>query len=75
MDLTASMAPTTPLFTVSNSVDPYSNLYGFSVVNDRIFVSDANGFTEDSKVSVYSTNGSLLKTFTAGKGTNGAYWN
>ena len=75
MDLTASTVPTTPLFTVSNSVDPYSNLYGFSVVNDRIFVSDANGFTEDSKVSVYSTNGSLLKTFTAGKGTNGAYWN
>ncbi|MEC5171871.1 hypothetical protein [Chryseobacterium nepalense] len=75
MDLTASTAPTTPLFTVNNSVDQYSNLYGFSVVNDRIFVSDANGFTEDSKVSVYSTNGSLLKTFTAGKGTNGAYWN
>ncbi|SMP24510.1 hypothetical protein [Chryseobacterium profundimaris] len=75
MDLTASTVPTTPLFTVSDSVDPYSNLYGFSIVNDRIFVSDANGFTQDSKVSVYSTNGSLLKTFTAGKGTNGAYWN
>lgn len=75
MDLTASTVPTTPLFTVSNSVDQYSNLYGFSVVNDRIFVSDANGFTQDSKISVYSTSGSLLKTFTAGKGTNGAYWN
>ena len=75
MDLTATTVPSAPLFTVSNSVDPYSNLYGFSVVNDRIFVSDANGFTQDSKISVYSTNGSLLKTFTAGKGTNGAYWN
>ncbi|WP_415328471.1 YncE family protein [Chryseobacterium sp. MMS23-Vi53] len=75
MDVTATTAPTTPLFTVANSVDPYSNLYGFSVVNGRIYTSDANGFTEDSKISVYSTTGSLLKTFTAGKGTNGAYWN
>ncbi len=75
MDLTATSVPSAPLFTVSNSVDQYSNLYGFSVVNDRIFVSDANGFTQDSKISVYATNGSLLKTFTAGKGTNGAYWN
>jgi hypothetical protein len=75
MDITATTAPTTPLFTVANSVDPYSNLYGFSVVNDRIYTSDANGFTEDSKISIYSTTGSLIKTVTAGKGTNGAYWN
>lgn len=75
MDLTATTAPSTPLFTVVNSVDPYSNLYGFSVVNDRIFVSDANGFTEDSKITVYSTTGSVLKTFTAGKGSNATYWN
>ncbi|MDR6406528.1 MULTISPECIES: hypothetical protein [Chryseobacterium] len=75
MDLTATTAPTTPLFTVANSIDPYSNLYGFSVVNDKIFTSDANGFTEDSKISVYSTSGSLLKTFTAGKASNGAFWN
>jgi hypothetical protein len=75
MDLTATIVPSAPLFTVSNSVDQYSNLYGFSVVNDRIFVSDANGFTQDSKISVYSTSGSLLKTFTAGKGTIGAFWN
>ncbi|MDQ0593145.1 hypothetical protein QFZ37_001514 [Chryseobacterium ginsenosidimutans] len=75
MDLTATTVPSAPLFTVTNSVDPYSNLYGFSVVNDRIFVSDANGFTEDSKITVYSTSGSILKVFTAGKGSNGVYWN
>lgn len=75
MDVTATSAPSSPLFTVDNSVDPYSNLYGFSVVNDRIFVSDANGFTEDSKISVYSKSGLLLRSFTAGKATNGAYWN
>ncbi len=75
MDVTATTAPSAPLFTVANSIDPYSNLYGFSVVNDKIFTSDANGFTQDSKISVYSTSGSLLKTFTAGKGTNAFYWN
>ncbi|WP_027379726.1 hypothetical protein [Chryseobacterium daeguense] len=75
MDMTATAPPAAPLFTVANSIDPYSNLYGFSVVNDRIFVSDANGFTEDSKISVYSTAGSLIKTFTAGKGSNGVVWN
>jgi len=75
MDLTATAAPTAPLFTVANSIDPYSNLYGFSVVNDKIFTSDANGFTEDSKISIYSTSGSLLKTFTAGKASNGVFWN
>ena len=75
MDMTSTTVPSAPLFTVANSIDPYSNLFGFSVVNDKIFTSDANGFTQDSKISVYSTAGSLIKTFTAGKGTNGVVWN
>lgn len=75
MDMTATTAPSTPLFTVASSIDPYSDLYGFSIVNNRIFISDANGFTEDSKISVYSTTGSLIKMFTAGKGSNGAFAN
>ncbi|SIQ74346.1 hypothetical protein SAMN05880574_12329 [Chryseobacterium sp. RU37D] len=75
MDLTATTPPAAPLFTVANSVDPYSNLYGFSIVNGKIFVSDANGFTEDSKIMVYTTTGSLIKTFTAGKGSNGVFGN
>lgn len=75
MNVTATTSPSAPLFTVANSVDPYSNLYGFSVVDDKIFVSDANGFTEDSKITVYSKSGLVLRTFTAGKGTNGAYRN
>lgn len=65
--------PTTPLFTVANN--PYSSLYGFNVIGDRIFTADANGFTADSKISVYSTSGSLLKEFNAGRGTNGFYLN
>lgn len=51
-------------------------VYGFDVIDGKIFVSDAGTFTGNSTVYVYSTsNGSLLKTFTAGVGTNGFYKN
>lgn len=51
------------------------NVYGFDVIDGRIFASDAS-FTEDSKVNIYSAlDGTLLKTFTAGIGTNGFYKN
>lgn len=51
------------------------NVYGFDVIDGRIFASDAS-FTEDGKVNVYNAlDGTLLKTFTAGIGTNGFYKN
>ncbi|WP_080780155.1 YncE family protein [Chryseobacterium phocaeense] len=75
MDMTATTAPSTPLFTVANSVDQYSALYGFSVINDKIFTSDSNGFTQDSKIVVYSTTGAIIRAFTAGIGSNGVYPN
>ncbi|MBV8328744.1 hypothetical protein [Chryseobacterium sp.] len=75
MDMTATAAPTSPLFTVANGVDQYSPLYGFSVVNDMIFTSDSNGFTQASTIVVYNTLGSAIKTFSAGIGANGVYWN
>ncbi|NIF04393.1 hypothetical protein F3J23_02970 [Chryseobacterium sp. Tr-659] len=75
MDMSATTAPTSPLFTVANSVDQYSALYGFSVVNGMIFTSDSNGFTKASTIVVYNTSGSIIKTFSAGIGSNGVYWN
>ncbi|SFN09727.1 hypothetical protein SAMN05421594_0996 [Chryseobacterium oleae] len=75
MDMTATTAPTSPLFTVANSVDNFSALYGFSVINDKIFTSDSNGFTQASKIVVYSTTGSVIRTFTAGIGSNSVYAN
>lgn len=73
MDMNATTVPTSPLFTVTDN--SFSTLYGFNVVDGKIFTSDANGFTQDSKISVYSTSGVLLTTFTAGKGSNGFYLN
>lgn len=65
MDMNATAAPTSPLFTVANSVDPYSALYGFTVVNNLIFTSDSNGFAKGSTIVVYNTTGSIVKTFSA----------
>lgn len=75
MDMKATTVPASPLFTVAASAHQYSDLYGFSVVNGLIFTSDANGFTEGSKIVVYNTSGAIVKTFSAGKGSNGVYWN
>ncbi|REC49513.1 DUF5074 domain-containing protein [Chryseobacterium pennipullorum] len=53
----------------------FGDPYGFNVIDGRIFVSETS-FTTDSKVYVYDTaGGNLLKTFTAGIGTNGFYKN
>lgn len=70
MNMNATTAPTSPLFTISAT-----DLYGFNVINGGIFISDANGFTQDSEIRVYSLTGSVIKIFTAGKGANGFYIN
>lgn len=75
MDMSAATAPTSPLFTVANSVDAYSALYGFSVINDKIFTSDSNGFTQASKIVVYNTSGAIIRSFTTGIGSNSVYAN
>lgn len=69
----ASTSVPAPAFTVSNT--GWSALYAFNVIDGKIYTSDASGFTQDSKVSVYSAAGTLLKEFTAGMGTNAFYKN
>ncbi|PJJ67693.1 hypothetical protein [Chryseobacterium geocarposphaerae] len=69
MDINSTTAPTAPLLTAPGY------LYGFNVIDGRIYTSDAS-FTADSKVYVYSaSNGSLIKSFNTGIGTNGFYKN
>ncbi|MBK1897590.1 hypothetical protein [Chryseobacterium paridis] len=51
------------------------NLYGFNVIDGKIFASDAS-YTADSKVYIYNAaNGSVLKSFNTGIATNGFYKN
>ncbi|MFC6267193.1 hypothetical protein [Frigoriflavimonas asaccharolytica] len=73
MDINSTVVPTTTLFTVAFT--PYSSLYGFNVIDGKIYTSDANSFTQNSTVTVYSLTGAVLKTFTTGIGTNGFYQN
>ncbi len=61
-----------PIMPVATAV---GNVYGFDVIDGKIFAAEAN-FSEDGKVNVYDAlSGTLLKTFTAGVGTNGFYKN
>lgn len=73
MDISSTVVPTTPILTLTDN--SWSALYGFSVIDGKIYISNANGFTADSTVEIYSTAGALLKTVTAGRGTNGFYKN
>lgn len=74
MPLGSTTVPNAPLFTATES-QQYSGLYGFNVIDGKIFTSDANGFSAPSTVTVYSPSGNILKTFEAGIGANGFYEN
>ncbi|WP_313504113.1 YncE family protein [Kaistella carnis] len=73
MDVSSTTVPTTPIITLADN--SWSALYGFGVIEGKIYISNANGFTEDSTVEIYSTSGTLIKTVTTGRGTNGFYKN
>lgn len=73
MDMSSTTVPTTPIITLTDT--SWSAFYGFGVIDGKIYISNANGFTADSTVEIYSTTGSLLKTVSAGRGTNGFYKN
>ena len=71
MDITSTTVPTTPLVTAVDG-GLYYTLYGFNVIDGKIFTSDVKGFTQASEITVYNaSNGVKISTFTAGKGTNG----
>ncbi|MBT2622774.1 DUF5074 domain-containing protein [Chryseobacterium sp. ISL-6] len=74
MNMTSNITPTTPIITAVDG-GQYYTLYGFSVVDGKIFTSDVKNFTEDSEITVYTTSGSKIKSFTTGKGSNGVYLN
>ena len=73
MDSKTLSPPTSPLITVTDNT--FSTLYGFAVKDGLIFTSDAKNFTAASTISIYSTNGNLLKNFTAGRSANGFFAN
>lgn len=65
--------PINPIFNVNDN--SWSTLYGFNVIDGKVFSSDANGFTNNSIVTIYDLSGNELKTFSTEIGTNGFYKN
>ncbi|WP_163407598.1 YncE family protein [Flavobacterium ajazii] len=65
----ATAASTTPIVT-----SPASNVYGFAVNDNRIYIADGV-YTQDGAAYIYDLSGNLLKEVTSGVGTNGFYFN
>jgi hypothetical protein len=74
IDYTATTASTTPIFEYS-STSAYGKMYGFTVKNDRIYISDGGDFASNSKAYIYNLSGTLQKELTVGIGPNGFYFN
>lgn len=73
INLNATTFSETALFSVTDS--SWSTFYGFGVIDGNIYSGDANAFTKDGTVTVYSSTGAVLKTLTVGMGPNGFYSN
>ena len=73
MALNATTFSETPLFTVADN--SWSTLYGFNVINGKVYTADANGFTAAGIVKISTTTGTELKTVSAGMGPNSFYSN
>jgi len=77
--LSATILPDTPIFNVSSQGT--NSIYGFAVYQNRIYISDASGFTAAGKVHVYESGdndtvaGTFLKTTTVGVGPSAFYFN
>ncbi|MCL8538872.1 MULTISPECIES: DUF5074 domain-containing protein [Chryseobacterium] len=75
--VTAPTVPANAFITVQDNGPAYFVLYGFSVVDGRIFTSDVKGFKANSEMSVYSAaTGAKISSFnTGGLGANSAVVN
>ncbi|RUT68910.1 hypothetical protein D0817_18575 [Flavobacterium cupreum] len=73
INLAATGFSDTALFSVKDN--SWSTFYGFGVIDGKIYSGDANAFTSDGTVTVYSSTGAVLKTLTVGVGPNGFYSN
>jgi YVTN family beta-propeller protein len=78
LNQTATTLPSASVFTST-----IANLYGFSVANNRIYVSGYDSFNSNGSVLIYSLGeltdspaiGTLLRTTSVGVGPNGFYFN
>lgn len=74
--LATPTVPTSPLLTAADG-GPYFTLYGFNVIDGRIFASDVKQFTQESEMVIYSaaTGAKMGSLKTGGLGANGTFLN
>ena len=68
---TDSSLPTEPLITLEEQ--GVYGVYGFALIDDKIYVGDAVDYVSAGKVYVYDTDGELLDDYTVGILPNGFY--
>ena len=73
MPIDATSFTQLPLFSVANN--GFSTFYGFAVIDGYIFAADANGFTQNGILKIYSASGTTLNTYNTQVGPNGFYLN
>ena len=73
MPINATSFTQLPLFSVADN--GFSTFYGFAVIDGYIFSADANGFTQNGIMKIYSATGTTLKTYNTKVGPNGFYLN
>lgn len=71
MDITAAILPETPLFSVGPQEE--YGIYGFDIIDGKIYVGDAGNYVNPGKAFVYSIEGTLLHEYTVGISPNGFY--
>jgi hypothetical protein len=74
IDLSATTASTTPLFSYTKT-DAKSQTYGFAVENDRVHFAEVVDYKSNGKAFIFNLTGTLLKEATVGIGPNGFYFN
>lgn len=74
--LATPTVPSSPLLTAADG-GPYLTLYGFNVIDGRIFASDVHQFTAESEMVIYSaaTGSKMGSIKTGGLGANGTFLN
>lgn len=72
-NVSATTLPTTALF--STTAQGVYGVYSFAVKNNAIYVGDAVDYSSNGKVYVYSTTGTLNKSYTVGVIPAGFYFN
>lgn len=73
MPFSDTALPTVPFITTPVYADEYSGIYGLDVIDDKIYVADANGYAANGFAHIYNENGVFVATITAGNIPNHFY--